>query len=102
MRRAVEQLPDDRRVAVAGAGGLSTGIVQEDLDQRIIAALQNHDLEAIAELPAAGIQGPCGEIYNWVSVAGATEHLTMELLDYLPVYRSPAATGCGLAYACWR
>ena len=33
--------------------------------------------------------------------AGATEHLDMELLDYVPVYRSLAGTGGGWAFARW-
>jgi hypothetical protein len=26
----------------------------------------------------------------------------MELIDYITTYRSPAATGCGMAFAVWR
>jgi 3-O-methylgallate 3,4-dioxygenase len=36
-----------------------------------------------------------------VAVAGATEHLEVEVVDYVPTYRSPAGTGCGMAFARW-
>ena len=39
---------------------------------------------------------------NWVTAAGALEHLDMELVDYLPVYRSPAGTGGGWGFARWQ
>jgi hypothetical protein len=32
----------------------------------------------------------------------AATSLKMELLDYVPVYRSPAATGGGWAFARWQ
>ena len=41
---------------------------------------------------------------NWVALGGAMQraHLKMELLDYVPVYRTPAGTGGGWAFARWR
>jgi hypothetical protein len=47
------------------------------------------------------MQGSQGEVLCWIAAAGAAEHLNMELLDYIPGYRSAAATGCGLAFARW-
>ena len=41
------------------------------------------------------------EIRNWISVTGATEHLKMDLVDYVPSYRSPAGTGCAMGFATW-
>ena len=32
----------------------------------------------------------------------APEHLEMEMVDYVPVYRSPAGTGGGWGFALWR
>ena len=31
----------------------------------------------------------------------ATEHLDMEVVDYVPCYRSPAGTGCAMGFASW-
>jgi 3-O-methylgallate 3,4-dioxygenase len=41
------------------------------------------------------------EMRNWIVVTGATEHLDMELFDYVPCYRSPAGTGCVMGFAKW-
>ena len=44
------------------------------------------------------------EVLNWVTLGGAMQRtdLAMELLAYVPVYRTPAATGGGWAFARWR
>ena len=41
---------------------------------------------------------------EWVALGGAMHDtsLKMELLAYVPVYRTPAATGGGWAFARWR
>jgi hypothetical protein len=38
---------------------------------------------------------------NWIAVSGATEHLDMTLVDYIPGYRTPPSTGCAMAFAYW-
>jgi hypothetical protein len=42
------------------------------------------------------------ETLNWIAAGGAVEHLAMDLIDYVPAYRSPAGTGVGMAFAVWR
>ena len=101
-RRAVEQVwPKDLRVAVIATGGLSVGRVDEELDRRLLDALRDHDLNTLEALPAGWRQRSTGEVHAWMAVAGATEHLHMELVDYIPGYRSAGGTGCGLAFAEW-
>ncbi|MFN0070762.1 MAG: hypothetical protein ACKVVP_04630 [Chloroflexota bacterium] len=99
--RALTQWPGRERVAIIGTGGLSTGVLREDLDRLVLRAMAERDLTAISAMPHEWIKGPSGEILSWIATAGACEHLSMELLDYLPVVRSPAGTGCGLAFARW-
>jgi seryl-tRNA synthetase len=43
------------------------------------------------------------EIKNWITLAGvmADADLPMDLLDYVPCYRTEAGTGCGMAFARW-
>ena len=53
-------------------------------------------------LPRTWPQGSQGEVLCWIAAAGAADHLEMELLEYIPGYRSPAGTGCGLAFARWQ
>jgi len=101
IRAAVESWGTDQGVAVLADGGLSIGVVREDIDRRLLEALQHRDLTALSELPYKWIQGPCGEIFNWIGAAAALEGLEMTVWDYVPTYRSAAGTGCGNAFATW-
>ena len=45
------------------------------------------------------------ESLNWVAVGGAMQqepNLHFDLVDYVPVYRTPANTGGGWAFARWQ
>jgi hypothetical protein len=101
VRKGIESWTGDREVAVTSNGGLSVGIVRSELDQQYLAAMRDRDVEKLASLPSKWIRGSQGEIYNWVGAAGALEGLNMQILDYIPGYRSPAGTGCGMAFALW-
>jgi hypothetical protein len=101
VRRAVESWYEDARVAVIGTGGLSTGVLREDMDRLVLNAMRTHDVDALARMPRKWIKGPTGEVLAWISTAGACEHLQMDLLDYIPAVRSPAGTGWGMAFARW-
>lgn len=101
VRRAVESWSEDARVAVIGTGGLSTGVLREDMDRLVLEAMRAHDLDALARMPRKWIKGPTGEVLAWIGTAGACEHLQMDLLEYIPAVRSPAGTGCGMAFARW-
>lgn len=101
LRRAVESWPGNQRVAVIASGGLSHFVIDEELDQQIITAMQNHDAATLAALPRERLNSGNSEIRNWITTAGAIEHLEMELFDYVPCYRSPAGTGCAMAFAQW-
>jgi hypothetical protein len=101
VRRAVEAWTGDRDVAIATNGGLSIGIVREDLDRQFLEAMRTRDLDTLESLPNKWIRGSTGEIYNWIGASGALEGLTMRIVDYIPGYRSPAGTGCGLGFALW-
>jgi hypothetical protein len=41
------------------------------------------------------------EIRNWIVAAGAAAELRMKWREYVPLYRTPAGTGCGMAFAEW-
>jgi 3-O-methylgallate 3,4-dioxygenase len=101
LRRAVESWDSDARVAVVASGGLSHFVIDEDLDHRILEAFRSRDAEQITSVPQSELVSGTSEIRNWVVVAGATEHLELEVVDYVPTYRSPAGTGCGMAFARW-
>jgi hypothetical protein len=84
-----------------GSGGLSHFVVDEELDRRVLKVLQEKDVDAIASLPLERLQSGSSEIRNWITTAGSAQHLDMEVFDYVPCYRSPAGTGCAMAFAQW-
>ena len=101
LRRAVESYTGDACVALMASGGLSHVLIDEELDQVTIDAMLNKDRERLCSLPREKLRGGTSEILNWVALAGATEPMEMRLVDYVPTYRSPAGTGCGMAFAYW-
>jgi hypothetical protein len=86
---------------VLASGGFSHFVLDEDLDHKALNALQDKDIDAIASLPLERLQSGTSEIRNWFATAGAVQHLEMEVFDYVPCYRSPAGTGCAMAFAQW-
>lgn len=101
IRRAIEAWGPQRRVAVMGSGGLSHIVLDEELDRLAITAMQNKDHEQLCALPIEKLRGGTSEILTWVALAGAVEQMQMNLIDYVPCYRSPAGTGHGVAFAYW-
>jgi 3-O-methylgallate 3,4-dioxygenase len=101
LRNAIETWKRQARVAVLGSGGLSHFVVDEELDRQVLKALQEKDIDTIASLPLERLQSGTSEIRNWITTAGAAQHLEMEVIDYVPCYRSPAGTGCAMAFAQW-
>jgi hypothetical protein len=101
IRAAVEALPGDQRVGIIGSGGLSHFVVDEKLDRGFLDMLQKNDGEAIQSLPKKLLNSGSSEIRNWICVAGAVEHLSLEWSHYEPGYRTPAGTGTGLGFAFW-
>jgi hypothetical protein len=102
VRRAVEAWDSDKRVAIIASGGLSHVIMDEELDRVVVDALQRKDVTTLKCLPRKKLVGGTSEILNWVALAGAMEQEPMHLIDYLPGYRSPAETGCGMGFAYWK
>jgi hypothetical protein len=101
VRRAIESWKSDQRVAVIASGGLSHVVIDEEIDQQTIDALERKDREALWRLPREKFRGGTSEILNWVALAGAVEPMEMKLIDYVTTFRSPAGTGCGMAFAYW-
>ena len=98
---AVAGWPGAERVAVVASGGLSHFVVLEELDRAVLDALARHDGEALGQIPRKLLRTGTSEILNWIAAGGALGGLSFELVDYVPGYRSPAGTGCGMAFAAW-
>jgi hypothetical protein len=101
IRAAVESYPADIRVGIVASGGLSHFVVDEALDRGFLDMLRRKDAAGIAGLSRARLNSGSSEIRNWIAVAGAVEHLSLEWSAYEPGYRTPAGTGTGLGFAFW-
>ena len=100
--RAVAAFPTDARVGIVASGGLSHFVVDEELDRTVVAALSTGNLAALAGLPSHKLNSGNAEIRNWICAAGALGALRMEVIEYIPGYRTRAGTGVGLCFAVWR
>ena len=76
-------------------------LVNEALDDKVVAALRSRDLDTLAGLPAELLRSGSSEIRNWICVSAAIAGLELEWLSYVPAYRSRALTGVGLCFAHW-
>jgi 3-O-methylgallate 3,4-dioxygenase len=101
LRDAVRSWPEDLRVGVVASGGLSHFVVDEELDRGLLAAIGSGDEEYLRRIPESKLQSGSSEIKNWIVSAGALSELRFEVIDYVPGYRSPGGTGCGMAVARW-
>jgi hypothetical protein len=101
LRRALEQYPGDIRVALVASGGLSHFVCDEALDQRVLTAIRTGDAATLCKIPRGALNSGSSEISNWVTVAGAMEGHPCKWSEYVPVRRTPAGTGIGLAFLTW-
>jgi 3-O-methylgallate 3,4-dioxygenase len=89
-------------VGIIASGGLSHFTVDEELDRRVLKACREADAQSLASLPVNKLNSGSSEIRNWIVVAGAAERLQTAWQEYEPLYRTPAGTGCGMAFAAWK
>jgi 3-O-methylgallate 3,4-dioxygenase len=101
LRAGIESWAPDARVAVFASGGLSHFVVLEHLDRSVLAGLEAGDAAALGQIPVQLLRSGTSETLNWITAGGALGGLAFRLLDYIPAYRSPAGTGCGMAFATW-
>jgi hypothetical protein len=101
LRAAIDASKLNRRVAVVASGGLSHFVTNEPLDRRVIDALQTGDPTDLCKLPVRLLKSGSSEIRNWIAVAGIMTGEKVAWAEYVPVYRTPAGTGIGLAFARW-
>jgi hypothetical protein len=101
LKGALEASAADLRVAVIASGGLSHFVVDEALDRRVIAGLRPAHAEVLRGISRDALNSGSSEILNWVLAAGALEGLSLAWCEYQPIYRTPAGTGIGVAFAVW-
>jgi hypothetical protein len=92
----------DLRVAVIASGGLSHFVTDEILDRGVLDAIAKGDAGHLRSVPPQALKSGSSEILNWILVAGAAEGMSPELVEYQPIYRTPAGSGIGLGFLAWR
>ena len=102
MRELVNAFPRDIRAGILASGGLSHFLVNEELDRKVVAAIQKKDDEALRTLPSHQLHTGSSEIRNWITVSAAVSDLALDWITYVPAYRSRAMTGVGLCFAHWK
>jgi hypothetical protein len=102
--RAIASWDADKTVGIFASGGLSHFVVDADFDRAFLDALKNSNVAALTSPGEAMYQSGTSECKNWITAAGilSTTSLKMQVVDYLPFYRSLAGTGTGTAYALWQ
>ena len=93
----------EKRIAICASGGISHFVIDEDFDNRMLTAIKNRDTKTIFAEPHNMFRSGTSETKNWITVAGILDQtkLQMNLIDYVPAYRSEGGTGCGMAFAVW-
>ena len=104
LARAIASWPRGGNVAVIASGGLTHFVIDESFDHCVLEALQNGDAAKLSSLPESMFQSGTSEIKNWIVAAGAMAEagLAMQLVDYVPCYRSEAGTGSAMGFAKWQ
>ncbi len=100
---AIRSWDSSKRVGIAASGGFSHFVVDEDLDWRIIKAMEAGDEATIINEPEYSYQSGTSEIKNWIATMGAMQGsgFKFELVDYIPCYRTDAGTGNGNTFGLW-
>ncbi|VCU71875.1 Gallate dioxygenase [Pigmentiphaga humi] len=102
--QALSAWPGSLRVALIASGGMTHYVIDESFDLRLLELMRTGDRAGLAELEeTAFAAGGTAEIKNWLPVAGAMAAcgLPMQVIDYVPCYRSEAGTGNAMAFAAW-
>jgi 3-O-methylgallate 3,4-dioxygenase len=99
---AVSRFDSSQRIGIIASGGLSHFTIDEALDRDILKACERADEAALAAVPPAKLNSGNSEIRNWIVMAGAAAAAGLRCAwrEYVPLYRTPAGTGCGMAFAC--
>jgi hypothetical protein len=102
--RAIASWPEDWRVTVIASGGLTHWVLDEPFDHMVLEALKCGDAAKLSAIPENMFQAGTSEIKNWITVAGilAETQLRMNLVEYVPCYRSEAGTGNAIGFAYWK
>jgi 3-O-methylgallate 3,4-dioxygenase len=101
--RAIKSWDNEARIALIASGGLTHFVIDEAVDQTILAAMRDRSVSRLTDLGEGIFQAGTSEVKNWIPVAGAMADLEfdMHLVDYVPCYRSEAGTGNAMGFVYW-
>jgi hypothetical protein len=102
LANAIESWRQDARVGILASGGLSHFTIDEELDRSVLAACAAGAGSVLSAIPPARLVSGTSEIRNWIVVAGAARGLATLWQEYVPLYRTSAGTGCGMAFMVMR
>lgn len=104
LARAIQSWPEDISIAIIASGGMTHFVIDESFDKKVLEAMQSNDAATLSSLPENLFQAGTSEIKNWIVAAGimAEAGLKMDLIDYVPCYRSEAGTGSAMGFAQWQ
>ncbi len=101
--QAIKAWDAKKRVLVVASGGLTHFVIDEAWDRRMIKAMEERDYDVLTSEPNIIFNSGTSETKNWITALGAlsqTDH-RMNLIDYVPCYRSEAGTGNAMGFATW-
>jgi hypothetical protein len=101
LRKAIASWDSSLRVALVASGGLTHFVVDEGVDNQVLAGITAKNSDLLTRIPNATLTSGTSEIRNWIVAAGALDDLPARVINYTPAYRSPAGTGCGMAFVAW-
>jgi 3-O-methylgallate 3,4-dioxygenase len=103
LTKAIKSWKSDKKVAVIASGGLSHFVCDEAFDRKILGHLAAGDLKALEAVDDNYYQSGTSEIklYASVLVAMAEIGAKMQLVDYIPCYRTEAGSGEGMGFMIW-
>ncbi len=101
---AIRDWQVDARVAVIMSGGLSHFVVDEEFDRELMQAMLDKDFDRILSYGEGYFQAGSSEIKSWIAgnAAMAESSLEGQIVDYYPLYRTPAGTGSTAAFMFWK
>jgi hypothetical protein len=103
LKDAIASFTGCARVALLASGGLTHFVIDEEMDQAILKAMETGDEEALTSFPESYFESGTAEIKNWLTVIGAMNAAAkrFHLVDYVPCYRSEAGTGNAMGFVYW-
>jgi 3-O-methylgallate 3,4-dioxygenase len=101
---AIKAWDSDKRVAIIASGGLTHFVCDEQLDQRFLKDFANCDFDDLVSIDNRSYQSGTSEVKLYVPILWAMQQLgsKMQLVDYVPCYRTEAGTGEGFAFMYWQ